>query len=111
MGWIALLLLMAACGGAADEDDPAARVEVEAFQLTRLPGGARIVTGKLHNRSAEPISSAQIQIALYDGDNRLVETMSVVVRAVKPGEHKPFRQPLDADESVQRARVRSVLMP
>ncbi len=107
-----LLLATQACGGNYGEEgrDPEARVEVEDFQYVRLPGGARIVMVKLHNRSAEPISTAQLKIALYDADNLLVTTMSVVVRHVGPGERKPFRQVVDADEDVRGARVRSVLV-
>ncbi len=108
---ISLLLFTAACGGEAAEtdEDPEARVNVEDFRYVMLPGGARIVSGKLHNLTAEPIH-AQIQVALYDQDNRFVTTMSVLVRDIGPDEHKPFRQVVDADDSVQGARVRSVLV-
>ena len=75
-----------------------------------LPGGARIVSGKLHNRTAEPIRNAQIQIALYDQDNCLVTTMSVLVHDIGPGEHKPFRQVVDAADTTQVARVRGVFV-
>ena len=108
---VLLLCTAAACGGSGDgEQGPEDRVEIEDFQYVRLPGGARIVTGKLYNRSAEPIETAQLQVALYDEDNRRVGTMSIVVRNVEPGEHKPFRQPVDAGEDVRGARVRSVLV-
>ncbi len=109
---IVLLLATQACGGDSGEEGKNAkgRVEVEDFQYVRLPGGARIVMGKLHNRSAEPISTAQLRIHLYDADNLLVTTMNVVVRHIGPGEHKPFRQVVDADEDVRGARVRSVLV-
>ena len=109
---IVLLLATQACGGDSGEEGKNAkgRVEVEDFQYVRLPGGARIVMGKLHNRSAEPIHTAQLRIHLYDADNLLVTTMNVVVRHIGPGEHKPFRQVVDADEDVRGARVRSVLI-
>ncbi len=109
---IALLLLAAACGGDAEEagEDPEATVNVEDFRYVLLPGGARIVKGKLHNRTAEPIRNAQIQIALYDQDNWLVTTMSVLVHDIGPGEHKPFRQVVDADDIVRGARVRGVFL-
>ena len=107
-----LLLATQACGRDSGEGgkDVEGRVEVEDFRYIRLPGGARIVMGKLHNRSAETISTAQLRIHLYDADNLLVTTMNVVVRHIGPGEHKPFRQMVDADEDVRGARVRSVLL-
>ena len=105
------LLFVAACGGGdAGGPAPESRVDVEDFQFAQLPGGTRIVMGKLHNLGAEAIRNAQIQISLYDADNRLVTTMSIIVRNVEPGEHKPFREPIDADENVRGARVRSVLL-
>ena len=47
---------------------------------------------------------------LDGADNRIVTTMTVVVRHVGPGEYKPFHQVVDADEDVRKARVRSVLV-
>ena len=109
---VALLLLTAACGGNTDEasTDPEGPVEVLDFRYVMLPGGARIVTGKVHNRTADPIRNAQLQIALYDQDNLLVTTMSVLVRDIGPDENKPFREVVDAGDHVQGARVRSVLV-
>ena len=107
-----LLLLLAACG-----EDTAVTVEasdgpvaVLDFRYVQLPGGARVVTGKVHNRTAESISNAQIQIALYDADNRLITTMSVLVKDIAPDHQKPFRQVVDIDDNVQGARVRGVLV-
>ncbi len=106
-----MLLLVAACGGGSEEaaeavEDP---VEIEDFRYMMIPGGARVVSGKLHNRTAEPIHG-QIQIALYDQDNRFVTTMSVLVRNVGPDERKAFREVVDAADNVRGARVRNVLV-
>ncbi len=108
---LAPLLLLTACGGRqeAAEATPA-QVRVEDFHYTKLPGGARFVSGRLHNPTAEPIRNALIQISLFDAHNRFVSSMSVTVQDVPPGRDKPFRQPVDADEAVQAARVRGVLL-
>ena len=107
-----LLLATPACGGDAGEQgkNTKGRVEVKDFRYVKLPGGARIVMGKLYNRSAEPINAAQLRIHFYDADNLLVTTMNVVVHDIGPGEYKPFRQMVDVDEDVRGARVRSVLL-
>ena len=109
---IVLLLLLAACGGDAEEaaEDAEGPVAVMDFRYVQLPGGARVVSGKVHNRTTEPISNAQIQIGLYDPDNRLITTMSVLVRDIAPDHQKPFRQVVDIDDDIQGARVRSVLV-
>ena len=109
---LALLLLLAACGEDAAEtaEDSEGPVDVLDFRYVQLPGGARVVTGKVHNRTTEPISNAQIQIGLYDSDNRLITTMSVLVQDIAPDHQKPFRQVVDIDEDVQGARVRGVLV-
>jgi hypothetical protein len=109
---IVLLLLVTACGGDAEEaaQDPVASVEVEDFRYVLVPGGARFVSGKLRNLTAETIRNAQIQIALYDADNRLVTTMRVLVRDVGPEQQKVFRQVVDAADNIRGARVRSVLV-
>lgn len=102
--------LTAACGSDEAPADSEAEVSVEDFRYTRLPGGGRIVTGRLRNPTDAPIQNAQIRIALYDADNQLVETMSVTMQDIPPGTAKAFREPVSADESVLRARVRGVLV-
>ncbi|MFQ5568668.1 MAG: FxLYD domain-containing protein [Rhodothermales bacterium] len=86
-------------------------MSVEDFTYSLLPGGARVVMGKLYNPTSQWIRNAQIQIGLYDGDNRLVTTMSVVVRNIEPGQFMPFRKTVDEDVDIQGAKVRSVLVP
>ncbi len=106
------MLWMAACGSADDASERAAldSLRVEDFHYAKLPGGARIITGRLHNPSGAPIKNAQIQISLFDRDNRFIETMHVLVKDVPPVASKPFRQAVDGDAAIQRARVRSVLV-
>ena len=108
---VLLMLLALACGEETEVESPeGARVVVEEFKYSSLPGGARIVTGRLHNPTSVTIPGAQIQISLFDADNRRVSTMSVEVRDLKPGEHRAFREAVDSDQDVRGARVRSVLL-
>lgn len=112
------LVTLAACGddrpappasSTATETDTA-KVSVEDFHYALLPGGGRIITGKLLNPTPKTIRNAQIQIGLFDKDNQLISNMSVTVRDLKPGAEKAFREPVDGDESIHGARVRGVLV-
>lgn len=84
--------------------------EVEELQYSLLPGGARVITGKLYNPSSKNIRNAQVQIFLFDEKNRKVSDMSVTVKDVSPGERKSFRQPVDVDLDIRGAKVKRVLV-
>lgn len=103
---------LAGCGGGGEVDEaPAVEgVRVEDFEYSLLPGGARILSGKLYNPSDEPIRNAQIQVSLFDPNNRRVSTMQILVQDIGPGEHKPFRESLDTEMDIRGARVRSILV-
>ncbi len=94
------------CGDAKPEGPPA---EVEDFKFSKVPGGARILTGTLFNPSDRPIRNSIIQVSLFDDANQLLTTMNIEVKDVQPGERKPFRQPIDTDLKVTRAKVRRTL--
>jgi len=102
-----LMLVVAGCGKEEPSDSP---VKVEDFRYQELPGGTRIVTGVVRNLTDQPIANLQLEIGLYDRHNRLIGTMQVPVQDVPPKGRKRFRQPLDTDQDVQGARVRSVLV-
>lgn len=84
-------------------------LDVENLSLTRIPGGARIVTGELVNDSKQVVATAQIQVSLFDEGNQFVASMSIPVENIEPGARVPFREPVDSDADVHAARVRSVV--
>ena len=86
-----------------------AEVWVEDFGYSLLPGGGRVLTGTFVNATGAEIRNAQVQVSLFDGDNRLASTMHIPVQNIGPGERKPFREPLDTDLDIRSARVRSIL--
>jgi hypothetical protein len=104
------LLLMLAVAGCGKEEPSESPVKVEDFRYQELPGGTRIVTGVVRNLTDQPIANLQLEIGLYDRHNRLIGTMQVPVQDVPPKGRKRFRQPLDTDQDVHGARVRSVLV-
>ena len=63
----------------------------------------------LVNESGAPIRNAQIQVSLFDADNRRAATMRIAVQDIEAGGRKPFREPVDTDLDVRSARVRSIL--
>lgn len=104
---LALLLLGTGCGGAETAESP---VRIENFRYQALPSGTRILTGIVRNLTDQSIANLQIEIGLYDRYNRLIGTMRVAVQGLSPQGYKRFRQPLDTDQDVQGARVRSILV-
>ncbi|NNF02963.1 MAG: hypothetical protein HKN17_00745 [Rhodothermales bacterium] len=108
---IALLIVLPSigCGGGSgfERND----VRIMDVELTRLQSGARIITGRIENGSPGDISGLQIQVSLFDGDNRRVDGMSITVRNLEAGEVRAFREPVDSDFDVRGVRVRSLLFP
>ncbi len=104
-----ILVTLTACGGAGTNAD-APNVQIEAFHFKRLPGGARVLSGTLYNPTPEPVHHAQIQVSLFDADNRRISTMMIVVDEVAPEGRKRFRRTIDSDLDVRGARVRSILV-
>ena len=105
-----LLFLMPACHTGEASGDERASVQVEDIKYSLLPGGARIVTGTLYNPTDAPVRNAQIQVSLFDENNRRVDDMSITVQDVPPGGRKSFRQPVDSDLDIRGAKVKSVLV-
>ena len=104
-----LILTLSACSHA-DTETHAPNVQVEAFTYKRLPGGTRVLSGTLYNPTPEPVHHAQIQVSLFDADNRRISTMMIVVDEVAPEGRKRFRRTIDSDLDVRGARVRSILV-
>jgi len=103
-----LALMLIGCGGdAAPEAATALDVKLE---YQRLPGGGRILTGTVENQSEKPIRNAQVQVSLFDANNRRVGSMSFSVKNLEPSTPVPFREPVDSDLDVRGARVRNVLV-
>jgi len=85
-------------------------LSVNDLQLSIHPGGARILTCRLLNKSNDPVSVVQVQITLFDADNRPVSGMSVVLHDIPAGDEISFREPIDSDEDVRGARVKKILV-
>ena len=125
---LAALFLLAACGGDVQSDSgdapPIAQtqsgdggaeadtglVQVEDFQYARLAGDARVLTGEVYNPTDRLIKNVQVQVSLFDANNRRVSEMSIGVKDVPANGRRPFRQAIDSDLDVQGAKVRSLLV-
>ena len=102
-----LAFALIGCGTDAPETATALDVKLE-YQL--LPGGGRVLTGTVENQSEKPIRNAQVQVSLFDKNNRQVGSMSFSMKDLEPSTPVPFREPVDSDEDVRGARVRNVLV-
>lgn len=111
---LALIVLIAVATAGCGEEPAALDAEVEGFRLVREEDGRQVVTGTLVNPSERPISSATVEVALYDQPVEPgvepVETMRLEVRDVGPGARKPFRQTVDTRLRLSGARVRQILV-
>ncbi|MFW5955131.1 MAG: FxLYD domain-containing protein [Rhodothermales bacterium] len=85
------------------------RVSIEEFGYMRSPEGRRFVRGRLKNDSSRYLRNAQVQVSLYDEDNRASGSMIVLVKDVEPGSEKAFQATVDREDAAG-ARVRAILM-
>ncbi len=83
-------------------------VHVVDLEYARLPTGRRIVSGQFVNPTDRPVRTAQVQISLYDEDNRAIDRMLVVVQNIGAQGAQPFRQTVDNERAVG-ARVRGIM--
>ncbi len=106
---VLLFSVLTACGESEPEGAQAA-VEVKDFKYVQMPAGERLLTGKLYNTTAVQIENAQIQVSLFDENNRRISSMVIRVQDVEPGSFKPFRERMEGKPEVRGAKVRSVLV-
>lgn len=93
-----------------DSTSTAQSLQVEDFSYQRLPEGTRVVSGALYNPTGTTVTTAQLQVSLFDASNRRISSMNILVQDIPAGERVRFSQPLDTDLDVQAARVRRVLL-
>lgn len=86
-------------------------MHVEDLRYRLLPGGARILTGSLVNDGPSTVDVAQIEVSLFDEDNRRISSMFVVLHEIGPNQSKEFREAVDVKLDVHGARVRGIIIP
>jgi len=106
-----IMLALFGCQQETGTTDELQRVRVNNVAYTELAGGARILTGELANLSDVAIRIAQIDISLFDADNRRVESMMIEVRNIEPGASVVFREAVRSDFDIRGAKARAVFVP
>ena len=106
-----VMLVGLVSAGCAKESPKGENVYVENLRYRLLPGGARILTGSLVNDGIALLEVAQIDVSLFDEDNRRTSSMFVVVKNVEAKESKEFREAVDVSLNVHGARVRGIIIP
>lgn len=106
-----LLILLLGSGCAEPSALTEKGVRVSGVTLEERPGGARILRGQVENHAETDLSIVQIQFSLYDGDNRRVDSMGIVVRDIPAGGQVVFREAIQSDFDIRGVRPRSVLIP
>lgn len=109
--WAVSLVVSTMAVGCGESDDfRGERVRILDFQYQQTLGGSRMLSGRLENLSPEDIPVAQIQISLFDADNRRISSTYIIVRDIQAGDSTFFKEPIDTDLDVRGARVRTVLI-
>jgi len=108
---IVLSVFSIGCGSQQGTTDEGQRVRVTNVTYQLVQGGARILKGDLENLSQERIAVAQIDVSLFDANNRRVESMMVLVRNIEPGQSVAFREPVRSKLDIRGARARAVFVP
>ncbi len=107
---LALVLLVTGCG----REPSALTAHVEEFRLVREEDGKQVVTGVVVNPTEQALSSATVNVDLYDQPVEPgvepVETMQVEVRDIAPAERKRFRQTVDTRLTLSGARSRRIVV-
>lgn len=104
--WIVSSPLLSGCGGG----DVNGQFQVDDLRLTLLPSGAKIISGSVHNASHTDVPGVLVQISLFDDDNNLLTSVTIGVEDVTAGSDARFRQPIDSDLDVDRARVKKIVV-
>ncbi|MCZ6704827.1 MAG: FxLYD domain-containing protein [Bacteroidetes bacterium] len=97
--------------GCSEKESARNQVHVQDLRYRLLPGGARIITGKLVNDGEKPVPVVQIDVSLFDGNNRRISSMFVTVLDIEARSNKSFRKVVDSDLPIHGARVRSIIVP
>jgi hypothetical protein len=106
-----LMILPLGCSSEDGTTDKLQRVRVKNVTYREMAGGARILTGELENLSEVRIPVAQIDISLFDANNRRVESMLIEVRDIEPGASVEFREPVRSNLDIRGAKARAVFVP
>ncbi|MBT8401870.1 MAG: FxLYD domain-containing protein [Rhodothermia bacterium] len=105
-----LLVLSIALAGGCGTNDSKTALRVEDLDFKLLPGGARFVSGTVHNDGTLPVNAAQVQISLFDDKNRRVDAMHAVIRDVPAGSSVVFREAVQSELAINGARVKSIIL-
>ncbi len=109
MSCLALLALSVAGCTSSGSEGP--RVAVHDVTYRELPGGARILTGRVENLSDRHIPILQVQVSLFDERNFLSGQIGILIHDIPADSSRAFREPIRNKADIRSARVRSVLVP
>lgn len=99
--------VLGACGSGGGAEE----VKVATPKLVQTPGGQRAFTGTLVNDGAQPISIAQVEVALYDDSGSEIETVRIEVEDIPAQDSVDFSGTIESDRAFSQAQVKGVLTP
>jgi hypothetical protein len=110
---IGILLVLGLGGGvlACGSDRSGTDVQVIEPRLVQTQDGERAFTGTLVNNGSQPLSIAEVEVALYDENGSPVETVRIEVKDIPAQDSVDFSGSIDSDLSFRQAQVQSVFTP
>ncbi len=98
---LAALLAVSAC----QSSPTAPPAEVHDLRLRATGTGLPTLSGVLVNTSDRPVTSADVFVTLYDGDNAVLEDVMVTVRGLAAGDSARFSRVLDVPATAVKLKT------
>ncbi len=107
---LVVILVLLLAGSGCRNGGSSADLSIEDFRYVQLSGGKRQVMGTIRNPTSQRISSAQVQVSLFDNDNVRIDQMQITVKDIPAAGTKDFKATVDVEADIQGARVRGILV-
>lgn len=104
------LILLLAASGCQNDGSTSSELEVRDFRYVQLPSGERQVMGTLENSANRAVSSAQVQVSLFNENNERIDKMHITVKDIPASDSVEFKETVNSDFDIAGARVQGIIV-